>query len=147
MRWISQRQKCIVMYTTVQVRSEFGKFAYTAICMRTLWSDNTCVFTLFHSIKNANTQLIWSSATLRLLDNWICNSNTDIKKKCLLSMKDHVKKKNKDWLTWSPTSDTGFVNSCFCEIAPKSFFMYNGLVQRRHHYHLVNKKYVLLLVT
>jgi hypothetical protein len=30
--------------------------------MCTLWSDNTCVFTRFHSIKNANTQLIWSSA-------------------------------------------------------------------------------------
>ena len=51
------------MYTTVQVRSEFGKFAYTAICMRkcTLWSDNTCVFTRFHCVKNANTQLIWCS--------------------------------------------------------------------------------------
>ena len=30
--------------------------------MCTLWSDNTCVFTRFHSLKNANTQLIWSSA-------------------------------------------------------------------------------------
>ena len=29
--------------------------------MCTLWSDNTCVFTRFHSLKNANTQLIWSS--------------------------------------------------------------------------------------
>jgi hypothetical protein len=29
--------------------------------MCTLWSDNTCVFTCFHSVKNANTQLIWSS--------------------------------------------------------------------------------------
>ena len=27
-------KKIIVMYTTVQVRSKFGKFAYTAICMR-----------------------------------------------------------------------------------------------------------------
>jgi hypothetical protein len=26
--------------------------------MCTLWSDNTCVFTRFHSVKNANTQLI-----------------------------------------------------------------------------------------
>jgi hypothetical protein len=32
--------------------------------MCTLWSDNTCVFTRFHSVKNANTQLIWSSAHL-----------------------------------------------------------------------------------
>jgi hypothetical protein len=29
--------------------------------MCTLWSDNTCIFTHFHSVKNANTQLIWSS--------------------------------------------------------------------------------------
>ena len=29
--------------------------------MCTLWSDNTCVFTNFYSVKNANTQLIWSS--------------------------------------------------------------------------------------
>ena len=29
--------------------------------MCTLWSDNTCAFTRFHSVKNANMQLIWSS--------------------------------------------------------------------------------------
>jgi hypothetical protein len=27
------------MYTTVQVPSEFGKFAYTAICMRNVYTD------------------------------------------------------------------------------------------------------------
>ena len=54
----------LFMYRTVQVRSEFGKFAYTAICMRILWSDNTCIFTRFDSVKNANTQLIWSSVKL-----------------------------------------------------------------------------------
>jgi hypothetical protein len=32
-----------------------------ACVMCTLWSDNTCVFTHFYSVKNANTQLIWSS--------------------------------------------------------------------------------------
>ena len=32
--------------------------------MCTLWSDNTCVFTHFHSVKNTNTQLIWSSELL-----------------------------------------------------------------------------------
>jgi hypothetical protein len=32
--------------------------------MCTLWSDNTCVFTRFHSVKNTNTQLIWSSVNL-----------------------------------------------------------------------------------
>jgi hypothetical protein len=42
-----------------------------------------------------------------------------------------------------PTSDTGSVDCCFCEIAPKSNFVCNGFVQRRHHYHLVNKKHVL----
>jgi hypothetical protein len=26
------------MYTTVQVRSELGKFAYTAICMRNVYT-------------------------------------------------------------------------------------------------------------
>jgi hypothetical protein len=41
------------------------------------------------------------------------------------------------------TSDTDSVDCCFCEIAPKSNFVCNGLVQRRHHYHLVNKKHVL----
>ena len=34
------------------------------VCMCTLWSDNTCVFTRFHSVKIANTQLIWSSGAL-----------------------------------------------------------------------------------
>ena len=57
--------RCIIV-NSVQLRSEFGKFAYTAICMRkcTLWSDNTCVFTRFHSVKNANTDFIWSSGML-----------------------------------------------------------------------------------
>jgi hypothetical protein len=32
--------------------------------MCTLWSDNTCVFARFHSVNNANTQLIWSSVYL-----------------------------------------------------------------------------------
>ena len=53
---------CII---SVQVRSEFGKFAYTAICMRNVYTliwYYTCVFTRFHSVKNANTQLIWSSS-------------------------------------------------------------------------------------
>jgi hypothetical protein len=35
--------------------------------MCTLWSDNTCVFTRFYSIKNANTQLIWSSDMILIL--------------------------------------------------------------------------------
>ena len=38
--------------------------------MCTLWSDNTCVFTRFHSVKNANTQLIWSSDTCIYIDSF-----------------------------------------------------------------------------
>jgi hypothetical protein len=37
------------------------KYAPNLESLLTLWSDNTCVFTRFHSVKNANTQLIWSS--------------------------------------------------------------------------------------
>ena len=33
--------------------------------MCTLWSDNTCVFTCFYSVKNTNMQLIWSSDILQ----------------------------------------------------------------------------------
>ena len=40
--------------------------------MCTLWSDNTCVFTRFHSIKNANTQLIWSSACILFFLSCLC---------------------------------------------------------------------------
>ena len=57
-------------------------------------------------------------------------------------MEDHVKKKNKDWLTWSQYNVSDLRHG-FCEIAPKSNFVCNSLVQRRHHYHLVNKKHVL----
>ena len=45
--------------------------------MCTLWSDNTCVFTRFHSVKNANTQLIWSSDEMTDICNRlnkICNN-------------------------------------------------------------------------
>ena len=35
--------------------------------MCTLWSDNTCVFTRFYSVKNANTQLICSSDMILIL--------------------------------------------------------------------------------
>ena len=69
--------QCIIV-NSVQVRSKFGKFAYTAICMRkcTLWSDNTCVFSRFHCVKNANTQLIWSSViviSLLFKYKWVSN--------------------------------------------------------------------------
>ena len=45
--------------------------------MCTLWSDNTCVFTRFHSVKNANTQLIWSSVTGRLFSRGAPVSSTN----------------------------------------------------------------------
>jgi hypothetical protein len=38
--------------------------------MCTLWSNNTCVFTRFHSVKNANTQLIWSSVCIHICLLW-----------------------------------------------------------------------------
>ena len=38
------------------------------VCVKcTLSSNNPCIFTRFYSVKNANTQLIWSSVTLFLL--------------------------------------------------------------------------------
>jgi hypothetical protein len=46
------------MYTTVQVRSEFGNFAYTAICMRNVY---TLIIHAFLLVFIA--QLIWSSVT------------------------------------------------------------------------------------
>ena len=59
----------MLMYTTVISLTAY-KYApnleslltqqYVCV-MCTLWSDNTCVLTRFHSVKNANTQLIWSS--------------------------------------------------------------------------------------
>ena len=59
----------LLMYTTVLSLTAY-KYApnleslltqqYVCV-MCTLWSDNTCIFTRFYSIKNANTQLIWSS--------------------------------------------------------------------------------------
>ena len=39
--------------------------------MCTLRSDNTCVFTRFHSVKNANTQLIWSSVCVCITWVWL----------------------------------------------------------------------------
>jgi hypothetical protein len=59
----------LLMYTTVLSLTAY-KYApnleslltqqYVCV-MCTLWSDNTCVFNRFYSVKNANTQLIWSS--------------------------------------------------------------------------------------
>jgi hypothetical protein len=72
--WCWSVSGCIIV-NSVQIRSEFGKFAYTAICMRkcTLRFDNTCVFTRFHSVKNANTQLMWIvkfNPGLKLTTRW-----------------------------------------------------------------------------
>jgi hypothetical protein len=72
-------KNALLMYTTVLSLTAY-KYALNLeslltqqyVCvMCTLWSDNTCVFTRFYSVKNANTQLIWSSGKhlfiLRLL--------------------------------------------------------------------------------
>ena len=69
LRGISQSKKCII---NVVLSSTAYKYApnleslltqqYVCV-MCTLWSDNTCVFTRFRSVKNANTRLIWSYVT------------------------------------------------------------------------------------
>jgi hypothetical protein len=66
----------LLMYTTVL---SLTAYKYTPnleslltqqyVCvMCTLWSDNTCVFTRFNNVKNANTQLIWSSERYNVVD-------------------------------------------------------------------------------
>jgi hypothetical protein len=69
----------LLMYTTVLSLTAY-KYAPNleslltqqyACIMCTLWSDNTCVFTRFHSVKNANTQLIWSSVTALNYKTWM----------------------------------------------------------------------------
>jgi hypothetical protein len=52
---------CTRLYKYAQNLESLLTQQYVCI-MCTLWSDNTCIFTRFHSVKNANTQLIWSSA-------------------------------------------------------------------------------------
>ena len=58
----------LLMYTTVLSAYKYAPnlesfLTRQYVCvMCTLWSDITCVFTRFYSVKNANTQLIWSSA-------------------------------------------------------------------------------------
>jgi hypothetical protein len=59
----------LLMYTTVLSAYKYAPnleslLTQQYVCvMCTLWSDtcNTCIFTRFYSVKNANTQLIWSS--------------------------------------------------------------------------------------
>jgi hypothetical protein len=57
----------LLMYTTVLSAYKYAPnleslLTQQCVCvMCTLWSDNTCVLTRFYSVKNANTQLIWSS--------------------------------------------------------------------------------------
>jgi hypothetical protein len=47
--------------------------------MCTLWSDNTCVLTRFHSVKNANTQLIWSSGYIMAETSHIWWNDDDVR--------------------------------------------------------------------
>ena len=102
--------RCINV-NSVQVRSKFGKFTYTAICMRkcTLWSDNTCVFTRFHSVKNANTQLIWCSADmLNLLTNLTSSVIVEYSLvTCLIIASAHVPTGKADWTnSWKAVTIT-----------------------------------------
>jgi hypothetical protein len=63
----------LLMYTTVLSAYKYALnleslLTQQYVCvMCTLWSDNTCVFTHFYSVKNANTQLIWSSDHIHFL--------------------------------------------------------------------------------
>jgi hypothetical protein len=57
--------------------------------MCTLWSDHTCVFTRFHSVKNANTQLIWSSESLNV---FFSEYRTYVSYHCIIM---HIFKKQK----------------------------------------------------
>jgi hypothetical protein len=105
--------RCIIV-NSVQVRSEFGKFAYTAICMRkcTLWSDNTCVFThaqirslsgAMLSIININNNyfssyrgLSWSYGSW--IYNYLCNhrGSFSVICECILSIGGHFPTQNTD---------------------------------------------------
>jgi hypothetical protein len=64
--------KVLLMYTTVLSAYKYAPNSESLltqqyVCvMCTLWSDNTCVFTRFYSVKNANTELIWSSVKYHL---------------------------------------------------------------------------------
>jgi hypothetical protein len=61
---------------------------YVHVCvMCTLWSDNTCVFTSFHSVKNANTQLIWSSAKYKYTDYMVVGFYNYLCSQCLSPLK------------------------------------------------------------
>jgi hypothetical protein len=66
----------LLMYTTVLSAYKYAPNLESlltqqyACVMCTLWSDNTCIFTRFHSVKNANTQLIWSSDTQSVFNRW-----------------------------------------------------------------------------
>jgi hypothetical protein len=63
----------LLMYTTVLSVYKYAPNLESlltqqyACVMCTLWSDNTCVFTRFYSVKNANMQLIWSSVGYKCL--------------------------------------------------------------------------------
>ena len=55
--------------------------------MCTLCSDNTSVFTRLRSVKNANTQLIWSSVSdLDKFKFIFSNNDLDICKMCILGV-------------------------------------------------------------
>ena len=85
----------LLMYTTVLSAYKYAPnleslLTQQYVCvMCTLWSDNTCIFTRFYSVKNANTQLIWSSVnSLNIVKSQCCYQT--IKEQCIYnSLSDH----------------------------------------------------------
>jgi hypothetical protein len=67
---------CTRLYKYVQNLESLLTQQYVCV-MCTLWSDNTCVFTRFDSVKNANTQLIWSSASMSQVRSY--NNKTHVR--------------------------------------------------------------------
>ena len=73
--------------------------------MCALWSDNTCVFTRFHCVKNANTQLIWSSERPYIVtspeNTYPCGKHGEIKvhrsSACVISLWNNRTKVTRCW--------------------------------------------------
>jgi hypothetical protein len=71
----------LLLYTTVLSAYKYAPnleslLTKQYVCvMCTLWSDNTCVFTRFYSVKNVNTQLIWSSVQILKLIMWLISKS------------------------------------------------------------------------
>jgi hypothetical protein len=137
----------LLMYTTVLSLTAYkyspnleSLLTQQYVCvMCTLWSDNTCVFTRFYSVKNANTQLIWSSASYNFQYTVACPSCFSylikdekyhvhfylwISCKLLLILKNSFdsEKKFYQWLY--------FTEKCFCGWSPESVNCFFGWLSK-----------------